>query len=326
MERRKFIKALAGGSSILLLPLSLNAFSKTHKSSLRFGVCADGHKDIMFDADTRLRTFIDAASAKEFDFIIHLGDFCRPYEANREFLSIWNSYQGEKHHVIGNHDMDGGFTKEKVIEFWSSPAKYYSFEKNGFHFIVLDGNDKNPSPDKAPGYARFVGDEQIEWLKSDLKSTNLPCILFSHQSFENIELGIENQSEIRKILEDENKTSGFNKVIACFSGHHHTDYATSINGIYYIQINSMSYQWLGEKYQTIRYSNEIDKNYPWIKYTAPYREPLFAFVELDSKSIRIEGRKSEFVGPTPEELNYPKGSENNPVVPFISDWKLSVKK
>jgi hypothetical protein len=222
--------------------------------------------------------------------------------------------------------MDGGFSREKVIEFWGSPAKYYSFEKDGIHFIVLDGNDKNPSPDKASGYARFIGDGQKEWLKNDLKSATLPCVLFSHQSFENTDSGIENQSEIRQILEDENKASGFNKVIACFSGHHHIDYATSINGIYYIQINSMSYFWLGDQYQIVRYSKEVDEKYPWIKYTAPYRDPLFAFVEIDSRSIRIEGRKSEFVGPTPKEMNYPKGPENNPVTPFISDRKLSLKK
>jgi len=326
MERRKFIKALAGGSSILLLPVSLNAFSKTLKSPLRFGVCADVHKDIMFDADSRLKAFIEAASGKELDFIIQLGDFCRPYDANREFLSIWNNYQGEKYHVIGNHDMDGGFTREKVIEFWASTAKYYSFEKNGLHFIVLDGNDKNPSPDKASGYARFIGDEQKEWLKNDLKSTTLPCVLFSHQSFENTDIGIENQSEIRQILEDENKASGLKKVIACFSGHHHTDYATSINGIYYIQVNSMSYQWLGDQYKTIRYSKEIDEKYPWIKFTAPYRDPLFAFVEIDSKSIRVEGRKSEFVGPTPKDIGYPEQPLNNPITPSIIDKKLKLGK
>ncbi|MBL7970399.1 MAG: metallophosphoesterase [Prolixibacteraceae bacterium] len=322
MERRKFIKVVAGGSSILFLPLSIKATAKSDRQLLRFGICADIHKDIMCDADSRLKTFIDAASDKKTDFIIQMGDFCRPYDYNREFLSVWNSYPGEKHHVIGNHDTDGGFTREKVIEFWGSPASYYSFDTDGVHFIVLDGNDKNPSPSKAPGYARFIGDEQKEWLKNDLRATQLPCILFSHQSLENTDLGIENQSKIRQLLEDENKISGFKKVIACFSGHHHIDYATEINGIYYIQINSMSYFWLGDQYKTIRYSDEVDNKYPWIKYTAPYRDPLFAFVEIDSKSIRIEGRKSEFVGLTPKELDYPEGAVNNPVTAKIDNRRL----
>jgi len=325
MKRRDFITTIAGVGSILILPIDLTAYANKHNSSLRFGICADVHKDIMHDADIRLQAFIDDASGKDLDFIIQLGDFCRPYDTNREFLSIWNSFPGEKYHVIGNHDMDGGFSREKVIEFWSSPAKYYSFEKNGFHFIVLDGNDTNPSSDKASGYARFIGNEQVEWLKNNLKSTSLKCFIFSHQSFENTDIGIENHSEIRQILEDENKASGFNKIIACFSGHHHTDYTTSINDIYYIQINSMSYQWLGENYKIIRYSEEIDNKYPWIKYTAPYRDPLFAFIEINRETIRIEGRKSVFVGPAPKDLGYPVSIENNPITPEISNRILKIE-
>jgi hypothetical protein len=322
MKRRQFVKTVAVGCGILILPASLKATAKKQHRTLRFGVCADVHKDIMHDADSRLKTFIDAASAKKLDFIIQMGDFCRPYDYNREFLTIWNNYPGEKHHVIGNHDMDGGFTREKVTEFRNSPSRYYSFDKNGYHFIILDGNDKNPSISKAPGYSRFISDEQLLWLQSELKSATVPCVLFSHQSLENTDLGIENQSEIRQLLEDENKVSGFKKVIACFSGHHHIDYATSINGIYYIQINSMSYFWMGDNYKTIRYGAENDNKYPWIKYTAPYRDPLFAFVEIDRKTIRIEGQKSKFVGPSPKELGYPVNVRNNPVTPEIIDRKL----
>ncbi len=316
MKRREFIRYGFGGAGILMLPLGVNALTSGSKKRVRFGVCADVHKDIMHDADERLQTFIDEASRQNLDFIIQLGDFCRPYEQNREFLGIFNEYEGAKYHVIGNHDMDGGFSREQVLDFWGTDSKYYSFDQRGYHFIVLDGNDQNPSPDKAKGYARFVGKEQLQWLENDLKATKLPCIVLSHQSLENEDLGIENQEQVRAILE---KT---NKVIACFSGHHHTDYACTINGIYYIQINSMSYSWLGGDYQTIRYSKEIDEKYPWIKYTVPYEKPLFAFVELDKRKIQIEGAQSQFVGPAPDELGFPKQPKNSPVVPVISNRKI----
>ena len=324
MKRRDFIRYSVGGAGILMLPLGVNALSRGSKKHVRFGVCADVHKDIMHDADKRLQAFIDEATKQELDFIIQLGDFCRPYEQNKKFLGLFNDYTGDKYHVLGNHDMDGGFSREQVLEFWNASQKYYSFNQNGFHFIVLDGNDKNPSPDKAAGYARFIGKEQVEWLKNDLATTDLPCIVFSHQSLENVELGVENQNEIRAILEAANKTAGFEKVVACFSGHHHTDYAASINGIYYIQINSMSYSWLGGDYQTIRYSKEIDEKYPWIKYTVPYEEPLFAFVEIDKKKIQIEGIQSQFVGPSPDDLGFPKPTENSPIAPMISNRKLKI--
>jgi len=86
----------------------------------------------------------------------------------------------------------------------------------------------------------------------------------------------------------------------------------------------MSYQWLGGNYKTIRYSKEIDEKFEWIKYTVPYKEPLFAFVEISSDKITIEGVESSFVGPTPDELGCPTPPKNNPTVPYISDRKIKL--
>ena len=320
MKRREFlIKSIAGGFA-LTLPITLRANVSMKPPHVSFGLVADVHQDIMHDAEDRLKLFISAAQKAKSDFIIQLGDFCRPYEKNKNFLNIWNSFSGSNYHVIGNHDMDGGFSRESVLKFWSSPSKYYSFDMNGFHFIVLDGNDKNSSKDKASGYARFIGEEQKEWLKNDLKSTDSPTLIFSHQSIEDEE-GVENRLEIQTILEKANLEAGFNKVVACFSGHHHTDYYTSVNDIYYIQINSMSYSWLGDKYKTVRYSPEIDERYPWIKYTVPYQDPLWAMIQIKNGQLKITGSSSSFVGKGPEELGVP-AKENNPIVPRISNQKL----
>jgi calcineurin-like phosphoesterase family protein len=324
MKRRQFIQTAVGAGSLLILPVSLKAFAGSEKQNLKFGICADIHKDIMHDSDERLQTFIDKASARDLDFIIQLGDFCRPYDYNRKFLSIWNSYPGKKFHVIGNHEMDGGFSRKDVIRFWNIPEQYYSFNSNGFHIIVLDGNDKNHSKHRAAGYARYIGDKQIKWLKKDLKSTHLPCLVFSHQSLEKNRDGIENREQIRALLEAENSAAGATKIVACFSGHHHTDYATNINGIYYIQINSMSYKWMGKDWQVVRYSKAIDEKYPYIKFTAPFKDPLFAFVEINAENLKIEGKKSTFVGITPKEMGYPERPPNNPVTSVISDRNLKI--
>ena len=86
----------------------------------------------------------------------------------------------------------------------------------------------------------------------------------------------------------------------------------------------MSYEWLGEKCQTIRYSKEIDEKYPYIKYTAPYKDPLFAFVEVTKNRIQIEGIKSSFVGPSPKELGCPERPENKRTIPEIENRKLKL--
>lgn len=292
---------------LLIFLLVLGASCSRH-TIVRFGVCTDVHKDVMHDADQRLQAFVNEMNEKDVDFIIQLGDFAQPQDYNASFLNVWNSFEGPSYHVLGNHDMDNdtgkSFSREFTADYLDIPAQYYSFDRNGYHFIVLDGNEVKDPP--RAGYPRYIGPEQLAWLKRDLAKANSPVVLFSHQSIEDPE-GIENADQVRKILEEAKHESGKNKVIACFSGHHHIDYLKNINGINYIQINSMSYFWLGGDYLQVRYSNEIDEKYPYIKYTAPYKDPLYAIVEIDSRGvIRITGRESTWVGPDPWELGYPE--------------------
>ena len=86
------------------------------RERLRFGLCADVHKDIMHDADERLRVFIERMRREKVDFVLQLGDFCRPYDYNRSFMEVWESFPGHRFHVHGNHDIDGGFTREQTME------------------------------------------------------------------------------------------------------------------------------------------------------------------------------------------------------------------
>ncbi len=46
MERRQFVKTLAVGCGVLILPKRLKATDDLRKQSLRFGFCADVYKDI----------------------------------------------------------------------------------------------------------------------------------------------------------------------------------------------------------------------------------------------------------------------------------------
>ena len=203
--------------------------------------------------------------------------------------------------------------------------KNYSFDTNGYHFIVLDGNDKDPSPNRPPGYARYIGHEQLQWLEKDLSSTNLPTIVFCHQGLDNDLGGIDNATASRLVLEKANQKAGFNKVQFVFSGHHHQDYYNQINGIHYIQINSMSYNWLGGDYQHIRYSEKVDKSHPWIKYTVPYKDPIWAYAEISTRgTLQLYGKKTEFVGPSPKELGVDPSKFGYPIVASISDRKIRV--
>ncbi len=311
-------KSIQKGFLILLLML---AASCSQEKIVRFGVCADIHKDVMHDADQRQQVFVDEMKNADVDFIIELGDFMQPQDYNASFQNIWNSYEGPSFHVLGNHDMDNSngerFSRNYTVDHLGMPFRYYSFDMEGYHFIVLDGNDMKDPPQE--GYARYMGEEQLDWLKLDLALAGSPVIIFSHQSIQDPG-GIENGAMVRRILEEANRQAGKKKVIACFSGHHHIDFDTEINGIHYVQVNSMSYVWMGGDYQHVRYSDEVDSQYPYVKYTSPYRDPIFATIQIDNRGIiQITGRESSWVGPDPWELGYPEEERDRSVtVPRIS--------
>ena len=96
----------------------------------------------------------------------------------------------------------------------------------------------------------------------------------------------------------------------------------------YLHINSASYYWLGDKNRRERYDAAIHQAHPFIACTAPYRDALFTFLEidLDARTFALSSARSEWVGPSPQEMNamYP-GIENDWVVPACSarDGKLA---
>lgn len=226
--------------------LSINSCKK-QEETLKFVIASDFHAPDVPDGKKRLTSFIKAAHHEKADFIIELGDFCRLDSTSQVYRELWNSFQGDKYHVIGNHDMDQ-YTPEEYVAGMKMPGRYYSFNKGDFHFIVLDGNNLYDGKEyrhyaKAnyyvnPAHRAFIDPEQMKWLRKDLATTDKRCILSSHQS---IEMFLKNGEDVRQILEEENNRCGFKKVVLAFSGHNHSNYTKVINGITYIQINSASY-------------------------------------------------------------------------------------
>ncbi|MEM9649064.1 MAG: metallophosphoesterase [Bacteroidota bacterium] len=310
MERRTFLKKSTAIGAMAVMPISLKAFENiSDNGPLRVGIVADVHQDIIYDGVERLRFFMEDMNKRQPNFIIQLGDFALPRKRNGAFLDVWNQFEGAKYHVLGNHDMrDFGFTREQTMEWWQMEKRYYAFDNGGFHFVVLDGNDKNPKP--WSGYDRYIGKEQKEWLKRDLQNTKKPTVVFCHQSME-AEGGIANRKEIRAIFEEAKISKNQSKIIACFSGHHHSDYVKTINDIPYIQINSMSYKWVGDEYQYRRFAPHIEAAYPNLSKTCPYRNPLYTFLTLDAEksTLQLEGRETQFIPPTPYELRIPNAQD-----------------
>lgn len=330
MNRRNFIHntAFAAISTSGVTKVPFMSEKEEKDSTLRFGICADLHQDLIWDAPRRLSAFMDDMLVKKPDFIIQMGDFCHPKETNKIIMQIWNRFSGPKHHVIGNHDLESQrFTRKQVLDFWEARDPYYSFDIKGYHIIILDGNERNPEHEIPWKYERYISEEQLNWLENDLNQTDLPVIVFIHQGLDGDLGGIEEAVRTRQVFSRANEKAKFRKVQVVFSGHHHKDYHNVINGIHYIHINSASYHWQGDKYAESPYSEELNKQFPYMKYMAHYKDPLWAVVDIVNKeTLSLTGKKSVFLGKSPIELGMPPYKFAYPIVPTISDRVIKLSR
>lgn len=317
---------------ILLAALSLFSCTKKEVQPVRFAIVSDLHAPDIPDGLERMQAVVEAANRENVDFLIQLGDFIRLDSADIPYRKVWDEFKREKYHVLGNHDLDR-YTKEEYVAGLNMPGRYYSFDKGDFHFIVLDGNNLYDGKEYKP-YARanyyvdskmraFMDPEQMEWLKKDLAATDKRCIIFSHQS---IDTSMNNGSEVRSILEEENRRSGFQKVALAFSGHDHSNYTKEINGITYVQINSASYVWIEQPSMTEkRYPQEINERYSLLSRSITYDKALYGIVTLTGEGAEMKGTKGNFMPPTPKEVGLGDSIGVFPLVSSIEDVKVTFK-
>jgi 3',5'-cyclic-AMP phosphodiesterase len=155
------------------------------------------------------------------------------------------------------------------------------------------------------GYSRFIADDQLAWLRDDLAKTTINTFILSHQSLERPGC-IENQAQVRGILEEACLPDGKRKIAACLNGHWHIDHHRIIQQIPYLHINSASYYWLGETFKHERLVPAQAKQFPLVSSTAPYTKPLFTILEIDPAAGRfsIGACASDWLGPSPQALGY----------------------
>lgn len=304
MHRRRFLATSAAAASTILVAPALCRLRADAPADgmIRLGLISDVHQDVMHDGIERIAAFVESMQQDQAHAVVNLGDFCVPHSRNDAFLAAFDQFAGPKLHVLGNHDTDGGFKREQALEYWKSPARFFSRDEHGLHLVVLDGND----PDGKKGYPCSINDQQIAWLAKDLATTKTPTVIFVHQPIDAYDQHVRTSKQVREVLARANQEAGFQKVIAVFSGHAHLDYVKESDGIPHVQINSASYVWVSTKHPN--YAPEIQKAHPWVAATCPYAEPLWALVSFDVEAGRIEikGRETTWVGPDPWEVGLPE--------------------
>lgn len=166
---------------------------------------------------------------------------------------------------IGNHDIWGvnkarsGTTGDEPLygrkmaeEMLRIPHRYRSFDRAGWHFVVLDS--VRPEGD---GYKAFLDDEQFEWLAGDLAAvkpgtptlviSHVPilaaCLLTQGNRVKDGDFGFAGglmHMDVRKLT---NLFAKHPTVKLCLSGHIHMHDRIEFNGVTYICNGSVSARW-----------------------------------------------------------------------------------
>ena len=167
-------------------------------------------------------------------------------------------------HCIGNHDVwgwsvddesikkDGLYGKQWVVEEFGLKSRYYSFDKAGWRFIVLDSTYPVDG-----GYTAKLDEEQFEWLKSELRETpkRVPICVLSHipiicfcsffdgeneKSGDWVVPGAWMHIDARRIKD---LFLGHKNVRLCLSGHMHMEDKVEYLGVKYLCDGAVSGSW-----------------------------------------------------------------------------------
>ena len=299
LDRRSFLKSTLLTSFSLALPSSILKLWAGQTENLRLGLITDFHRDAIHDSDLRLQTFLEEMNRVEVHAKIQLGDFAIPKPANTSFIASFNQGNIPAYHVLGNHDMDEGYSKEQAVQAFGMPSAYYAQVIQGIRILVLDGNELGSQTTKG-GYASYIGKVQQDWLNQQLADSNEPVMIISHQPIAGI-YTIDNAVEIQNLL-----SAHASKIILAINGHAHVDQFLKVDGVSYLHLNSASYYWVGEKHRHLSLDAKTHAAYPSLAFTCPYAAVLFGVLTLDwkAKKLTLKGRKSSWIGPSPLELGY----------------------
>tara|TARA_R110002073_G_scaffold336208_1_gene530999 strand:- start:147972 stop:148907 length:936 start_codon:yes stop_codon:yes gene_type:complete len=196
--RRTVLKqlGLVTGAMAIAPMISASTSIETFKNKnriLRIAHITDIHMRPEHDAPNRFKKCLADIKKHEIDFFMNGGDII--YAANYKHIerervneqwNIWKALRSEfseyeMYSCLGNHDMwwaapektDPMYGKDYVAKQLEMPSTFYSFDKNGWHFIILDSlNDKTIA----------LGEDQREWLEKDLEKlpARTPVLIMSH--------------------------------------------------------------------------------------------------------------------------------------------------
>ncbi len=230
----------------------LAATDENVKPKLRIGLAADLHYADKPPSGTRYHqeslTKL-AEAAKRFqqekpEHIIALGDLIDSAAdldtekgCLKQVVKEFTPLPGKHHFVLGNHCVEN-LTKTEFLGIAGQEKSYYSFDAQGYHFVILDAcfNKEGASYGRKNfqwGDANIPSAE-LEWLRADLHETQHKAIVCVHQCLDLIPpYGVRNCNAVKDVLEK----SG--KVLGVLQGHFHFGNYSDMHGIHYCTLQAI---------------------------------------------------------------------------------------
>ncbi len=230
------------------------------------------------DAPALVETVVAAASAFGPDRFVELGDRlsdCSEAEDRERLTKLAELFArcgGPRTHLLGNHDIVH-LSRREIGHILDCETAHHSVDEKGWHLVFW-----NADPHYPDGLEIAPGD--LEWLEADLAATRLPSVVFSHVPLDDAAMignfyfktrpegraGFLNAAAAREVIERSEK------VVLAVAGHVHRNQLSTIDGIHYLSLQSLTESFTTHPYPSGAWATlELDHEIHWQVHG---REPL----------------------------------------------------
>jgi 3',5'-cyclic-AMP phosphodiesterase len=243
-------------------------FEDKRKLVLKIAHITDVHirPESEHNAMSRFKHCLESVRKDRPDLILNGGDsvYAVDYDniTKDRVLELWKCWHDSieivkdipMYSVLGNHDMwwkgkgDELYGKPGALKMLGLSNNYYSFDRNGWHFIMLDSNH--------PQTAGMLDDEQWHWFVNDVEQNkNKPTLILSHYPLLSCTGIVDNKPDmigpfkvsggythldIMKFIEVFNRNPN---IRVCLSGHIHLQDKVWYNNVQYLCNGAASGFW-----------------------------------------------------------------------------------
>lgn len=350
-------------------------------SEIKFLAFADFHykKRMYATKVSDFENILSRAKNEGASLVVHEGDFCNDYCHSPELISKYLGADLPVFGVYGNHELETvGNTMQFVtprltnrpeeVIFGTADGKigngdvgYYYYDTGDFRFVFLDTNYSLSADKEYYEHNReashtcppenslkdSIGANQLAWLDralTDAAQKGKHCIVNAHATFSGNFNSSPDHEAVRALYKKANRLRP-KTVLMSINGHYHTNRAQSIDGVFYLDLNTaINGWWQFEKFHpyeendpenpvyTFEFTDYDENGTPIETINMPFsrlrmgaqtlffEEPLSAVITVTSNgSITVKGKKTSWA--------YGKTSPNfyDGVMPEISDFSFSAE-